>query len=229
MRFIRVEMYYTYAYLREDKTPYYIGKGKGNRVHRNDGKPCNKPKDKSRILILKQNLTEEEAYKHEIYMISVLGRKDLGTGILRNLSNGGEGRSGWKMSEEHKNAIKKSNTNREVSEETRNKISQIHRGKVYGTETRNKISEASKGKKHTDETKNKISEATKGENNPNYGKKTSEEAKEKMRQKLCGRKIPKDIIDKAVKARTKYHTEEERKEATRMRKRKYRERKKDNT
>ena len=81
--------YYTYAYLREDKTPYYIGKGKGNREYKRSRNDIRPPKDKSRILYLKQNLTEEEAFKHEIYMIAVFGRKDLGTGILRNRTDGG--------------------------------------------------------------------------------------------------------------------------------------------
>jgi len=61
-------MFYTYAYLREDKTPYYIGKGKGNRLYDHRGKNCIPPKDKSKIIKLKENLTEEEAFKHEIYM-----------------------------------------------------------------------------------------------------------------------------------------------------------------
>jgi hypothetical protein len=95
-------MYYTYAYLREDRTPYYIGKGSGRRINENKGRPCGKPKDKSRIIFLKQNLTEEEAFKHEIYMIAVFGRKDLGTGILNNRSNGGEGNSGYKHTEKNK-------------------------------------------------------------------------------------------------------------------------------
>jgi hypothetical protein len=86
--------FYTYAYLRKDRTPYYIGKGSGKRIYDKKGRPCNKPKDKSRIIFLKQNLTEEEAFKHEIYMIDVLGRKDLGTGILHNKTDGGEGSSG---------------------------------------------------------------------------------------------------------------------------------------
>jgi hypothetical protein len=81
--------YYTYAYLREDGRPYYIGKGKGNRWYQKNGKNCTSPKDKSRIIKLKQNLTEEEAFKHEIYMIAVFGKKCDGTGILMNIADGG--------------------------------------------------------------------------------------------------------------------------------------------
>ena len=81
--------YYTYAYLREDKTPYYIGKGKGKRLFYKYGKNCKPPKDRSRIIKLKQNLTEEEAFKHEIYMIAVFGKKCDGTGILMNIADGG--------------------------------------------------------------------------------------------------------------------------------------------
>jgi hypothetical protein len=43
--------FYVYVYLREDKTPYYIGKGSGDRAwvkHSTETKP---PKDKSRIII----------------------------------------------------------------------------------------------------------------------------------------------------------------------------------
>ena len=98
MQSIRIEMYYTYAYLREDKTPYYIGKGKGYRINSKQ-RNIKPPKDKSRIIFLKQNLREEEAFKHEIYMIDVFGRKDLGTGILHNRTDGGDGASGSIFSE----------------------------------------------------------------------------------------------------------------------------------
>ena len=92
--------FYTYAYLRTDRTPYYIGKGKDDRCFiKGKKESINLPKDKSKIIFLKQNLTEQEAFKHERYMIDVFGRKDLGTGILRNRTDGGDGVSGYIPSE----------------------------------------------------------------------------------------------------------------------------------
>jgi hypothetical protein len=128
--------YYTYAYLREDGTPYYIGKGKGDRAyskHRRKRNLAVPPKE--RILILKQNLTEEDAFKHEIYMIAVFGRKDLGTGILRNLTNGGDGASGvipWntgkKLSKNHREKLSAAGRGRKKSEEHKRKIGEAHKG-----------------------------------------------------------------------------------------------------
>jgi hypothetical protein len=106
--------YYTYAYLREDRTPYYVGKGKGTRAYRKNRVGVKPPKNRSRILILKKDITEEEAFKHEIYMISVFGRKDLGTGILHNKTNGGEGSSNVneKIKRLHSDRMKKLNENK---------------------------------------------------------------------------------------------------------------------
>jgi hypothetical protein len=105
------QFYYTYAYLREDRTPYYIGKGKGDRIY-SSRKRVRPPKDKSRIIFLKQNLSEEEAFRHEIYMIAVLGRKDLGSGILYNRTDGGEGGSNQGTPEQRSESAKKANASR---------------------------------------------------------------------------------------------------------------------
>ena len=100
--------FYTYAYLREDRTPYYIGKGKDDRAYKKGKKESvSPPKDKSRIIFLKKNLTEEKALNHERYMIAVFGRKDNGTGILRNLTDGGDGVSGYIPSESVREARRK--------------------------------------------------------------------------------------------------------------------------
>ena len=130
--------YYTYAYLREDGTPYYIGKGKGNRIDNPLHNSIHLP-PKERRIILKQNLTEEESFKHEIYMIDVFGRKDLGTGILRNMTNGGQGVSGRIVSDEQREKMReyhKRINHKEITPKFFDKENQSKAGKKGGTTTR---------------------------------------------------------------------------------------------
>ena len=100
--------FYVYAYLREDGTPYYIGKGKDKRAFRKNKKEKFKPPvDTSLIVILESNLSETDAFSLEKQYIEQYGRKDLGTGILRNMTDGGEGASGAIRTEEFKQHLSK--------------------------------------------------------------------------------------------------------------------------
>ncbi len=134
--------YYTYAYLREDGTPYYIGKGKGNRAY-GDHKGYVYVPPKDRIIILKYFQDESDAFKHEIYLIHVLGRKDLGTGILWNRTNGGDGTSG---------AILKESTKRKMSQSRNGEKNHFY------------------GKKHTKDSIQKMKSSLKGKTPHNKGK-----------------------------------------------------------
>lgn len=85
-------IYYVYAYLRLDLTPYYIGKGKNRRAwdkHGHVKRGIHLPKDSSRIVLLQEGLTNEQAMDLETALIKQYGRKDLGTGILYNKTDGG--------------------------------------------------------------------------------------------------------------------------------------------
>jgi hypothetical protein len=164
--------YYTYAYLREDGTPYYIGKGSGFRMYDDRGKACFKPTDKKRIIVLKYFDLEFDAFKHEIYMISIFGRKDLGTGILRNRTDGGDG------------------CNRVITDETKKRMSEAQKGKKLTNEHKNNISKGVKGLIRTDESKQKYSASA---------KKRWQNKNDPRRDKLIQRNKSKENIEKTSK------------------------------
>ena len=166
-------IYYTYAYLREDGTPYYIGKGKGRRINSKLHSVNLPPKE--RRIFLKTNLSEADAIKHEIYMISVLGRKDLGTGILRNTTSGGEGTSGYKHTEDSKEKISKAMSN--PSELTRKRMSKASSSRKHTEYSKKLISEY----RHTEETRKQMSSSHKGVKFSEERRKKMSEAQKKRR------------------------------------------------
>jgi hypothetical protein len=169
-----MDIYYVYMYLRDKDTkngpkgsPYYIGKGKNNRAYEPHMriKANFRPKDKSRIRFIKENLSEDDAYMWEAFWIAEFGRIDLGTGCLRNLTDGGEGNKGisdksrkqkqeWMLNPSNNpmyNAssvekLKKTLTGRTQTEETKAKISNTLKGFVVTEEAKKNLSKALKGK-----------------------------------------------------------------------------------
>lgn len=155
-----MEKFYTYLWLRYDGSPYYVGKGTRNRAYTNFGHRVKRPAEDKRIL-LQFYATEEDAFRAEIFLISLFGRKDLGTGRLLNLTAGGENPPracvGKKMpawSEERRQRMIAAGWpfNRGVSrfptDEQRKKMSVAHRGKPrpWRVGVKLNISEATKEK-----------------------------------------------------------------------------------
>ena len=160
----------------DNNTPFYVGKGTGNRAHNLDrGNFHDSVRDEygCRVKIIKDGLTEEEAFKLETeriedyvitfgYGINIEGYDEYDHELpyLTNFTWGGEGTSGYKISEE----------------------------------TKQRMSKAKKGKKHSEEHNKKISESNKGKNKG----KNSFENKTKEEMETIGKKISEKVSKKVI-------------------------------
>lgn len=134
------------------------------------------------VVILYEDITWGEACLIEIDLIAKIGRQDLGTGPLVNLTNGGEGAPGRVVSESTRQLSREKQTGRRHSDKTKQKFSEQRKGKKKPDDFGGKISNLQKerggfftGHKHTEESKKKTSEKVAGEKNPFYGKKHTKE------------------------------------------------------
>ena len=100
-------MFYTYAHTKPNGTIFYIGKGSGVRAWKKTRRNIHWKNIVTKytnynVEILANWETEQEAFGHEILLISCF--KDMGY-KLSNMTSGGEGTSGLKLTQEHKQKI----------------------------------------------------------------------------------------------------------------------------
>ena len=168
--------YYVYEYWRLDNnTCFYVGKGSGNRCYntRERSKHFKNILNKTEcaVFIVADDLTEEEAYQIESYLIhsyvfeegygiNCKGHETIsGTPYLVNSTWGGEGCNGATMSEETRQKLIKRNIGNDY-----------YKYRIFSEETKQKMRNAKLNKPLSETHKKNIKKAVQGKNNPNSKK-----------------------------------------------------------
>jgi hypothetical protein len=209
-----VKKFYVYQHRRADTGEvFYIGKGHGKRLYsKNRNNYWKRIVDKHGLVVevVKEDLTEDEAFQLEVELIKQYKEQGLS---LSNMTDGGEGTVGRITTEAsrvnyskarlgEKNpmfekshdlvarekirvASVRNHANPEYKEKVREKLKLV----VVTEKKKEQIRKALKGVKHTEERRLNQSLAKKGKPSNRKGIVMSEEQKEKIRQALLGRRL----------------------------------------
>jgi hypothetical protein len=166
------------------------------------------------VIVIKENISWENACEWEISEIKRIGRRDLGLGSLVNMTDGGEGTQGVLITEERRVNISLATKEAMLNPEVKKRLSESHLGlqpwntgisvfigeenpnfgNTWSDEQKIQLSEKLKETYKdgfSDEHINKLKEKRKGKK-PALGMKHSEETKKKMSESRKGRKVSED-------------------------------------
>lgn len=200
-------MFYVYVYIDpRNNQPFYVGKGKGRRYkqHLQNSKSDLYYKETNKLKINKirkilklgleplieihQTECEESSFRLEMDLIKKYGRIDNKTGILTNLTDGGEGQSGWKPDDAYREKMS------ECAKGEKNGMA----GKKHSEEAKDKMRKKAIGRNIPIEIREKWSRERSGEKNAFYGKKHSKESLEKISKNRKGKCLGE--LNKSAKA-----------------------------
>ena len=168
-----METYFLYRHIRLDKNePFYIGIGKKPKKFislKNEYKRAYQISKRSefwkkvylktdyKVDILFEIDSKEEIFKKETEFIKLYGRKDLKTGSLVNLTDGGDGCINVIYTEERKKKVSLANTGKKRTQEEKEKMSKIRLNDKVAMEKLSILQKTPKSK----EVISKISESVK--------------------------------------------------------------------
>lgn len=137
---------------------FYVGKGYGKRAWKTAGRnerwTRTYKKHGMTVEIVFDSLSEQEAFQCE--KDTILEFRYFGAELC-NMTDGGDGATGYKFSEEAKVLMSKARKGRVKSEQERKNISKAQKGRVFSKEHIENMSKCQLGKKQSEETKLKRS------------------------------------------------------------------------
>lgn len=165
--------FYVYLHRREtDNVVFYVGKGRGRRAYyfweRNDHWTKTFKKHGCKVEIFARGLTEKQAFDIESEQIKIHRSEK-----LCNKTDGGEGASGYRFTEEQKKRLSESHKGIKPSDASKEKISKKLMGRKNPPHVREMHRERMQGnrigslRKITPELREKLRIASKGPNNVN--------------------------------------------------------------